>query len=63
MAKYKAKESYKDLDDTKNFNSLSSASTHLKLLAGLIVEKNGSIPEDLEKHLIEIKDTNKGGKK
>ena len=51
MAKYKAKESYKDLDDTKNFNSLSSASTHLKLLAGLIVEKNGSIPEDLKKHL------------
>ena len=29
--KYKAKASYKDLDDTKNFNAFGSASKHLLL--------------------------------
>ena len=61
--KYKAKASYADLDDTKNFKSLLSASTHLKLLAGLEVEWKGKIPEDFKGHLTEIKNTNKGGKK
>ena len=37
MAKYKAKASYKELDDTKNFKSLKSCSTHLRLKAGLVV--------------------------
>ena len=61
--KIKANESYKELDDTKNFNSLLSASTHLKLLAGLTVNWDKSIPKDLKEHLTEIKNTNKGGKK
>jgi len=59
--KYKAKASYLELDDTKNFNSLLSASTHLKLKAGLEIEWNSSIPKDLKEHLTEIK-ANKGGK-
>ena len=63
MAKYKAKASYKELDDTKNFKSLKSCSTHLRLKAGLVVEWKNEIPKDLNEHLTEIKDTNKGGKK
>ena len=63
MAKYKAKASYKDLDDTKNFKSLLSCSTHLKLKAGLEVEWNKPISKDLKEHLIEIKNNTKGGKK
>ena len=61
--KYKAKASYADLDDTKNFKSLLSCSTHLKLKAGLEIEYNGKIPKELKEHLTEIKNTNKGGKK
>ena len=53
--KIKAKESYKDLDDTKNFNALASASTHLRLLAGLEVDWNGQIPKGLKEHLTEVK--------
>ena len=60
--KYKAKTSYLALDDTKNFNSLMSASTHLLLKDGLEIEWNKDIPKDLKKHLTEIKNT-KGGKK
>ena len=63
MAKYKAKKSYIDLDDTKNFNSLLSCSTHLKLKAGLTVEWKNDIPKDLIEHLTEIKNTKEGGKK
>ena len=59
--KYKAKASYLELDVTKNFNSLLSASTHLKLKAGLEIEWNNDIPKDLKEHLTEIK-ANKGGK-
>ena len=62
MAKYKAKATYKDLDDTQNFKSLLSCSTHLKLKAGLEVEWKQELPEDLKKHLTEIKNTDKGGK-
>ena len=36
--KYKAKPSYLAIDDTKNFNSLMSASTHLLLKDGLEIE-------------------------
>ena len=60
--KIKAKASYSELDDTENFNSLLSASTHLILLAGETAEWKG-IPKDLKEHLTEIKNTNKGGKK
>ena len=63
MAKYKAKSSYKDLDDTQNFKSLLSCSTHLRLKAGLVVEWKHNVPKELKEHLTEIKDTNKGGKK
>ena len=63
MAKYKAKSSYKELDDTKNFKSLLSCSTHLRLKAGLVVEWKHDITKELKEHLTEIKDTNKGGKK
>ena len=61
MAKYKAKVSYMGLDDSENFNSLLSASTHLRLTAGLKIEWNNEIPKELKKHLTEIKDT-RGGK-
>jgi len=60
--KYKAKPSYLALDDTKNFNSLLSASSHLLLKAGLEIEWNKDIPKHLKEHLTEIKNT-KGGKK
>ena len=59
--KYKAKSTYKDLDDTENFNSLLSSSTHLKLKAGLEVDYKGNIPKQLKQHLTEIK-TKKGDK-
>ena len=54
--KYKAKKSYTELDDTENFKSLLSCSTHLKLKAGLEIEWKGNIPKDLKEHLTEIKD-------
>ncbi len=62
MAKYKAKASYKDLDDTKNYNAFGSASKHLWLMEGLEVEVK-IVPNELKEHLIEIKNTSKGGKK
>ena len=62
MAKYKAKVTYLGLDNSENYNSLASASTHLLLKAGLDIEWNKDIPKDLKKHLTEIKATNKGGK-
>ena len=63
MAKYKAKVSYLALDDSENFNSLASSSTHLLLKAGLQVEWNKDIPKELKEHLTEIKNTKEGGKK
>ena len=59
--KLKAKKTYKELDNTVNFNSLLSASTHLKLLAGEIVEWNGKVPKNLMNHLSEVK-SKKGDK-
>ncbi len=59
--KYKAKAKYKDLDDSCNFNSLLSASTHLKLLGGLVVEWNKDIPKKLKDCLTEVK-SKKGDK-
>ena len=54
--KVKAKASYKELDDTKNFKSLKSCSTHLKLKAGLEVECKDKIPKELMEHLTEVKE-------
>ena len=54
--KVKAKASYMELDDTQNFKSLKSCSTHLKLKAGLEVEWKKSIPKDLKEHLTEVKE-------
>ena len=62
MAKYKAKASYKELNDSNNFNSLLSASSHLKLIADDEIEWKGKIPKKLADNLIEIKNTSKGGK-
>ena len=50
-----AKPTYLGLSDDKNFNSLLSASTHLKLKAGEQVEWNDKIPKSLMKHLTEVK--------
>ena len=61
MAKYKAKASYKELNNTKNFHAFGSASKHLWLMEGLEVEiKN--VPNKLKEHLTEIKNKKKGGK-
>jgi len=53
MAKFKAKPSYKDLKD--NFVGLGSASTHLRLLDGMVVEFDKEIPEDILECLTEVK--------
>ena len=54
--KIKAKATYKDLNDKKNFKSLLSCSTHLRLKAGKTVDWELDIPKELMEHLIEIKD-------
>ena len=59
--KIKAKKTYSNLDNSVNFNSLLSASTHLKLLAGEEAEFNAPIPKELMEHLTEVK-TKKGDK-
>ena len=56
--KYKAKKEYAELPNDKNFLSLGSASTHLKLEAGLVVEidtKRLPIPKVISDCLTEIK--------
>ena len=60
--KVKAKASYKELDDTKNYNAYGSASKHLRLKEGLEIDVK-EVPKSLKEHLTEIKATNKGGKK
>jgi hypothetical protein len=50
MAKYKAKSSYKKLDDSENFNAFSSSSKHRKLMNGQSVVIT-DIPEGLSEHL------------
>mgnify|MGYP003149634331 CR=1 FL=1 len=62
--KYKAKVSYGELPNENNFLALGSASTHLKLMAGEIVEiSNDLLPLDknIKECLTEIK-SNKGDK-
>ena len=56
--KYKAKKEYSELPNDKNFLALGSASTHLKLVAGLTVEidtKRLPIPKVISDCLTEIK--------
>ena len=54
--KIKAKASYMELDDTQNFKSLKSCSTHLRLKAGLEIEWKDKIPKELMEHLTEVKE-------
>jgi|TARA_Y100000310_G_scaffold127201_1_gene126245 hypothetical protein len=58
MSKYKAKKTYGELPNEKNFLALGSASTHLKLVAGESVEISDQLlplSKDLEDCLTEIK--------
>ena len=48
--KYKAKESYKKLDDSKNFNAFSSSAKHQRLMAGDAI-KITDVPKELKAHL------------
>ncbi|HCX21000.1 MAG TPA: hypothetical protein DHN29_03735 [Cytophagales bacterium] len=48
--KYKAKESYKKLDDNKNYYAFGDSSKHQQLIAGLTVEIT-EVPKELEAHL------------
>tara|TARA_Y100000310_G_C20535794_1_gene740774 strand:+ start:86 stop:277 length:192 start_codon:yes stop_codon:yes gene_type:complete len=57
--KYKAKTSYEGLSNDNNFLALGSASTHLKLVAGEVVEVSKSLlplAKELEECLTEVKD-------
>ena len=54
--KIKAKASYMELDLSKTFYSLNSASTHSILLDGKEVEWNNKIPKELMEHLTEVKE-------
>ena len=53
--KYKAKETYKKLPKNEGFLSLGSASRHIKLMAGEIIEFTGNIPKKIKDCLTEIK--------
>ena len=57
--KIKAKETYLELTDEKNFISLNSASTHLKLKAGEEVEWDGKVSKSLMAHLTKVKEGSK----
>ena len=61
--KYRAKESYKKLDDTKNFKAHWSYNEHQLLLANCEIEIT-DVPQSLEKHLerVDIKKTSKEDK-
>jgi hypothetical protein len=48
--KYKAKESYKKLDDSKNYCAFSSIAKHQRLMNGESVEIT-EVPKELEAHL------------
>ena len=54
--KYKAKKSYNDLPSSENFQSLGLGSKHAWLLEGLEIIFNGSLPDSLKDHLIEVKE-------
>ncbi len=48
--KYKAKESYKKLDDSKNFYAFGDSSKHILLMAGVTIEME-TPPKELVEHL------------
>ena len=54
--KYKAKKSYNDLPSSENLQSLGLGSKHAWLLEGLEIIFNGSLPDSLKDHLIEVKE-------
>jgi len=58
MSKYKAKKTYAELPNDKNFLALGSASTHLNLVAGESVEiskHHFPLPKEIDDCLTEIK--------
>ena len=57
--KIKAKDTYLELTDEKNFISLNSASTHLKLKAGEEVEWDDKVSKSLMAHLTKVKEGSK----
>ena len=57
--KIKAKGTYLELTDEKNFISLNSASTHLKLKAGEEVEWDDKVSKSLMAHLTKVKEGSK----
>lgn len=48
--KYKAKASYRKLDDSKNFNAFASSAKHNRLMAGGIIDMD-SVPKELAEYL------------
>ena len=57
--KYKATADYVKLSNGENFISLQSASTHLILLAGEVVEWNKPLPKTIKDTLTEVKSKTK----
>ena len=57
--KIKANDTYLELSDEKNFISLNSASTHLKLKAGEEAEWDGKISKSLMAQLTKVKEGSK----
>ena len=53
MPKYKAKKSYKELLYSENFCAYGSASTHMKLMDDIVIERD--VPSALLEHLTEVK--------
>ena len=60
--KYKAKDSYKDLKDSENYNSFDSPAKHSRLMTGEEIEIDNP-PKSLAKHLDCIDKKIKGVKK
>lgn len=53
MPKYKAKESYKKLPFSENFCAYGSASSHMRLMDDIVIERD--VPVELLEHLTEVK--------
>lgn len=58
--KYKAKESYKKLDDSKNYLAHQSQAKHYRLMAGEFIEIT-KVPKALESHLESADKSSKKG--
>ena len=59
--KYKAKQSYKKLKDSENYNHYNSPVKHNKLLNNEEINIT-DLPKELEKHLIKVEQKKKGDK-